>query len=96
MIGMPGGLKGLVDGVGLDDVGGKDCCMFRPLIVPAGENLDGTVPALARRAGLFMPLSDGGTRSGKPSCDGDSGMFSRSGVELPLVGGPQMLGESPS
>ena len=96
MMGMPGGLNGLVDGVGLDDLAAKDCCTFKALTAPTGENLDGTVPALARRAGLFMPLSDGGTRSGNPSCEGDSGMFSRRGVELPLVGGPHILGESPS
>lgn len=35
-------------------------------------------------------------KSGKPSVVGDSGMFSRRGVELPLVGGPQTLTGSPS
>lgn len=66
------------------------------MIVPTGENLDGTVPALARRAGLLRLPSVGPTRSGKPSCDGDSGIVSRSGVEFPLAGGPQMLGDKPS
>ena len=52
---------------------------------PPGENLEGTVPARARRPPSW---EDGGwTKPGKPSV-GDSGMFSRRGVELPLVGGP--------
>ena len=54
---------------------------------PPGENLEGTVPARAR---LFCgKLSGVGSwvKSGNPSV-GDSGIFSRSGVELPLVGGP--------
>lgn len=92
-----GGLKGLVDGVGREVFESRDCWTFIPLIVPTGENLEGTVPALALLAGLFRPASAGGTRSGKPSRVGDSGIFSRKGVELPLaVGGPQILGESPS
>ena len=65
-----------------------------------GENREGTVPARARRADVAasaaMILSAAaGLKSGKPSV-GDSGMFSRSGVELPLVGGPQRLGLTPS
>jgi hypothetical protein len=92
-----GGLKGLVDGVGRDVFESEDCCPLMPFIVPTGGNLDGTVPALALLAGLLRPVSAGGTKSGKPSWVGDSGMFSRRGVELPLaVGGPHMLGESPS
>ena len=90
------GRKGLVDGVGLDVFAANDGCILTPLMFPTGENRDGTVPARARRAGLFIPLSDGGTRSGKPSCDGDSGIFSRRGVEFPLVGGPHILGDNPS
>jgi hypothetical protein len=70
--------------------------MLTPLIVPTGENLEGTVPALVRREGLVIFISDGGTRSGKPSWDGDSGIVSRNGVECPLVGGPQIPGDNPS
>lgn len=44
-------LKGLVDGVGLEVLGKKDWVPPRPGGV-AGENLEGTVPARARRAGL--------------------------------------------
>ena len=92
-----GGLKGLVDGVGREVLDNEDCCPLMPFIVPTGGNLEGTVPALALLAGLFTPVSAGGTKSGKPSWVGDSGMFSRRGVELPLaVGGPHMPGESPS
>lgn len=93
----PGGRKGLVDGVGREVLDRYDCCCtFTPLSVSTGENREGTVPARALRAGLLRLPSDGGTRSGKPSWPGDSGMFSRRGVEWPLVGGPQMLGETPS
>ena len=90
------GLKGLVDGVGRDVLERSDCWMLTPLIVPTGENLDGTVPARVRRDGLVRFVSEGGTRSGNPSWDGDSGIVSRNGVEFPLVGGPQMLGDKPS
>lgn len=93
----PGGRKGLVDGVGREVLDIYDgCCIFTPLTAPTGEKREGTVPARALRAGLFRVPSDGGTRSGKPSWLGDSGIFSRRGVELPLVGGPQMLGDTPS
>lgn len=93
-----GGLKGLVDGVGREVLESEeDWCPLIPFIVPTGGNLEGTVPALALLAGLFTPVSATGTRSGKPSWVGDSGIFSRRGVELPLaVGGPHMPGESPS
>jgi hypothetical protein len=66
-----------------------------PLIGPPGENLDGTVPARARR--VWGKLSGVGkaANSGKPSV-GDSGMFSRRGVEFPLVGGPHTLIGRPS
>lgn len=43
-----------------------------------------------------MLLSVDGTKSGKPSWLGDSGMFSRKGVEPPLVGGPHGFGVKPS
>ena len=82
-----GDLKGVCDGLGRDVFeasAGKAC---KTLPAPPGENLDGTVPARARR--LCGKLSGVGSwvKSGKPSV-GDSGMFSRSGVEFPLVGGP--------
>jgi hypothetical protein len=91
-----GGLKGLVEGVGRDDFessGGLDGLGVESV----GENFDGTVPALALLAGLLRQTSAGAMRSGKPSWVGDSGIFSRNGVEFPLaVGGPQMPGERPS
>src|SRR5256885_8514549 len=90
-------LKGLVDGVGRDVLERSDCCCtLTPLIVPTGENLDGTVPARVRRDGLARLISEGGTRSGNPSWEGDSGMVSRNGVEFPLVGGPQIFEDKPS
>lgn len=91
-----GALNGLVDGVGREVLEKSDWPTLTPLTVPTGENLEGTVPALTRRDGLVRFTSDGGTRSGNPSWEGDSGMVSRNGVEFPLVGGPQMLGERPS
>lgn len=90
------GWNGLVEGAGLEVCESSDWETFTPLTVPTGENLEGTVPALARRPGPLTVVSLGGTRSGKPSWDGDSGIFSRRGVEFPLVGGPQMPGERPS
>ena len=89
------GLNGLVDGVGLD-VLEVFWAKLMPLIVPTGDILDGRVPARPRRAGLLMPVSVRGTKSGKPSWDGDSGISKRGvDVPLPVVGGPQMLGDSP-
>ena len=90
---MMGGLNGLVDGVGLEVFDVRDETLM-PLMVPTGEILEGSVPALPLLAGLLMPDSVTGTRSGKPSCEGDSGI-SYSGVDVPLVGGPQMLGDNP-
>ena len=49
-----------------------------------------------RRDGLVKFVSEGGIRSGNPSWEGDSGIVSRNGVEFPLVGGPQILGDKPS
>ena len=63
-------LKGLVDGVGRELFGGIDAGLFVPGVgapAPPGENLDGTVPARTRRAGLWALLSDGGIKSGNPS-----------------------------
>lgn len=93
--GVVGSLKGLVDGVGRD-VLDVISLTLSPFTVPTGDILEGRVPARARLvAGLPIPASLIGTRSGKPSCDGDSGTIDR-GVDVPLTGGPQMLGESPA
>lgn len=59
----------------------KGCWRFASLSTPTGENLEGTVPARALRPGLLIEPLEEGTRSGNPSWLGDSGMFSRSGVE---------------
>ena len=75
----------------------------RPIGIEAAPSLDGkadgSVPARARlyrgvvvvasaAVDVLADAEDGsGVKSGNPSV-GDSGMFSRSGVELPLVGGP--------
>lgn len=92
----PAGRKGLVEGVGRElwEMGGWGFRSLRRL--PTGENREGTVPARALREVLWRLPLEAGIRSGNPSWLGDSGMFSRSGVEWPLVGGPQMLGEMPS
>ena len=94
--GVEEGLKGLVEGVGREVLERSDCWTLTPLIVPTGENLDGTVPARVRRDGLVRFVSEGAVRSGNPSWEGDSGIVSRNGVEFPLVGGPQILGDKPS
>lgn len=60
------GLKGLVEGVGLEVFDG-DWVVLTPAIVPAGDMREGRVPARPRRAGLLMPVSVKGMRSGKPS-----------------------------
>lgn len=59
-------LNGLVDGVGLEVFGRNDGLLLKPGGA-AGENLDGTVPARALRAGLWVVLSAGGIKSGNPS-----------------------------
>lgn len=68
-------------------------------------NLEGTVPARVRRTEFdaerepgLLPVSWPASKSGKLSLLGDSGMVSLSGVEcpLPVVGGPQICGDSPS
>lgn len=86
-------LNGLGAGEGLEDFAiseGSGPSPPRPLLNPPGENRDGTVPARARR--VCGRLSGVGRceKSGKPSV-GDSGMFSRRGVDPPLVGGPHTL-----
>lgn len=61
------------------------------------DRRDGSVPARARRVeGTESGFAPWGN-SGKPSV-GDSGMFSRRGVEFPLVGGPVqgLTGSKPS
>jgi hypothetical protein len=82
-----GDLNGLCEGVGLDVFEARDGRLRRPLLIPPGENRDGTVPARARRTEGRPSTGPGCAKSGNPSV-GDSGMFSRNGVELPLVGGP--------
>lgn len=59
----------------------------RPFPIPPAGNRDGTVPARARRVEGKLSGVGSWAKSGNPSV-GDSGMFSRKGVELPLVGGP--------
>lgn len=76
----PGGRNGLVDGVGLEVLEMKDCGWEDGVKDAGGGNRDGTVPALALRAGLLNMGSEG-MRLGNSSWFGDSGMFSRSGVE---------------
>ncbi len=89
---MEPGRNGLVEGVGREVFEVKT---LTPLTVPTGEILEGSVPARPLLAGLLIPVSVKGTRSGNPSWDGDSGISNR-GVEVPLVGGPQILGEIPA
>lgn len=91
-----GDLYGLADGVAREDLEIKEGRELRPLTGPPGANRDGTVPARARRV-CCGKLSGVGNcaNSGNPSV-GDSGIFSRRGVEFPLVGGPQTLTGRPS
>lgn len=59
------GLNGLVDGVGLEVLEGLPVLIG---VIPLGADiLEGRVPARPRRAGLLIPVSVRGTRSGKPS-----------------------------
>ena len=96
--GVPGviepGLNGLVDGVGREVFDTSTDCGFSAPSPAAGENLDGSVPALVlpRVRGAVVVFAASGVgckKSGKPSALGDSGIVSRRGVLLPLVGGPQ-------
>lgn len=88
--GRPGGgvlLNGVWEGVGLEDWaegGGK---LRRPFPRPPAGNREGTVPARARLVDGMLSGVGNWAKSGNPSV-GDSGIFSRRGVELPLVGGP--------
>jgi len=60
------GRKGLVVGVGLE-VFEVRRARFGALFVTVGEIREGSVPARPRRAGLLIPVSVRGTKSGKPS-----------------------------
>lgn len=82
-----GDLKGVCEGDGREVFDAKAGMLSSPLPAPPGENLDGTVPARARRVPGRLSGVGSWAKSGNPSV-GDSGIFSRRGVELPLVGGP--------
>ena len=82
-----GDLKGVCVGLGRDVLEARAGMPSKPLPAPPGENRDGTVPARARRVCGRLSGVGSWAKSGKPSV-GDSGMFSRRGVEFPLVGGP--------
>lgn len=85
------GLNGLVDGVGREVLETSTDCGFKaPPSPAAGENREGKVPALVLPLVKFGVATSGvpWLKSGKPSPLGDSGIVSRNGVELPLVGGP--------
>lgn len=82
-----GDLNGLCEGDGREVFDARAGMLSRPLPAPPGENLEGTVPARARRVPGKLSGVGSWAKSGNPSV-GDSGMFSRRGVELPLVGGP--------
>jgi len=90
-----GALKGLGDGDGREVLATSVGRGAKPLLAPPGEKRDGTVPARARLVEGWFSGVGRCEKSGKPSV-GDSGMFSRRGVELPLVGGPQTLTGRPS
>lgn len=86
-------LKGLVEGVGRDVLGRSDEADISPGGAAEGENRDGRVPARARRPEVWAADEASGMellKSGKLSPTGDSGIVSRKGVELPLVGGPHI------
>jgi hypothetical protein len=99
-VGVPGpGLKGLVEGVGREDLGRSEAADSKPGGAAEGEKRDGSVPARARRVDVCVAAAASGIawlKSGKLSPLGDSGIVSRRGVELPLVGGPHICGASPS
>lgn len=59
-------LKGVAASVGLELLF-WDCAGLIEVEPPFGGNLEGTVPARARRVGLSMIFSEGGRKSGNPS-----------------------------
>lgn len=83
-------LKGLVEGVGREVWGSREGPDNRPGGAATGEKREGRVPARARPCRWPADAVSGMAllKSGKLSPLGDSGMVSRNGVELPLVGGP--------
>ena len=86
----PGGgvlLNGVWAGVGREDWLESVGMFRRPFPRPPAGNRGGTVPARARRVDGAPSVVGSCAKSGNPSV-GDSGMFSRNGVEFPLVGGP--------
>jgi hypothetical protein len=99
---VPGaGLKGLVDGVGREFIGRREVPDMSPGGAADGEKREGSVPARARRPDVCAAEVVSGIallKSGKLkfSLLGDSGIVSRNGVELPLVGGPHICGVKPS
>lgn len=101
-VGVPGaGLKGLVEGVGREVLGWseEEDIDIKPPGAAEGEKREGRVPARARRVDVWEADAVSGMawlKSGKLSPLGDSGMVSRNGVELPLVGGPHICGVKPS
>lgn len=101
-VGVPGpGLKGLVEGVGRELLGSREVPDMRPGGAAEGEKREGRVPARARRpeagaAGVVSGMALLKSGKLKFSLLGDSGIVSRSGVELPLVGGPHICGVRPS
>lgn len=101
-VGVPGaGLKGLVEGVGREVLGRREDAGIdiKPPGAAEGEKREGSVPARARRVEVCAADAVSGMawlKSGKLSPLGDSGMVSRNGVELPLVGGPHICGVKPS
>ena len=92
------GLNGLVDGVGREVFDPKipdEVKDIVPLAVIGMPRRDGRVPARVRPRDPRDLAADVASvvccwKSGKPSPFGDSGMVSRSGVELPDVGGHQI------
>lgn len=94
---------GLDDGVGRPDFDWRDVCELLSELTPGKR--EGTVPARVRRGELVVEVDAAApavawpaSKSGKLSLPGDSGMVSRNGVEcpLPVVGGPQIEGDTPS
>ena len=80
-------------------MGRSDDADIKPGGAAEGEKRDGSVPARARRVEVCVAETGSGMawlKSGKLSPLGDSGMVSRRGVELPLVGGPHIWGARPS